>query len=83
MKHLDRKTDLHGFLYPFTLLAIERKTLFAVSKDDPSLSRALYANMNVIEARTVSGIGIIERNDDVFRKRSLRVKKVRENGRGI
>jgi len=25
MKHLDRKTDLHGFLYPFTLLAIERK----------------------------------------------------------
>lgn len=60
MKHLDRrKTDLHRFLDPFTLLAIEGKTIYiyisAVSEDDPNPSRALYyANINVIEAQTVS-----------------------------
>lgn len=87
VKHLDRrKTDLHGFLDPFTLLLDRSKIILAVSGNDLNLSRALRkCNINVIEARTMSDRNdqkkIAERNRDELRK--TQVKKIEENGRDI
>lgn len=84
VKHLDRrKTDLHRFLDPFTLLLDRSKTILAVSEDDLNLSP--YANTNVIEARTMFDRNdrkkTAERNRDEPRK--TRIRKIEENDRDI
>lgn len=85
MKRLDRrKTDLHRFLDPFTLLAVEGKTIYirSIRRRSESFSRAIREYKTLSKRRQCpTGTQIEKKSRDRLRK--MQGKGVGENERGI